>query len=190
PYYLDALARYRVAYLEGYTSSLYALAQEALHLGRRDLQVAVAIPNAEPVEDYQRQAIAAAFGCSVRETYGMAESVAAHSECPSDSRRFGRLVPVFKADLPVHEAQIVQDTLRRVRIRYVPTANFTPEAARTLVERLQARMGNVAVVLEPVAEIPRTAAGKFRAVVCNVPPEERATLNTLAYAHADLPPRT
>jgi len=272
PYYLDALARYRVAYLEGYTSSLYALAQEALHLGRRDLRVVVAIPNAEPVEDYQRQVIAAAFGCPVRETYGMAESVAAASECPagrlhlwpevghvevvadgenvpagasgelvctgllnadmpliryrigdrgalaasptpcqcgrtlpslaavegrvddvlftSDGRRIGRLDPVFKADLPVREAQIVQDTLRRVRIRYVPTANFTPEAARTLVERLQARMGNVAVVLEPVAEIPRTAAGKFRAVVCNVPPEERATLNTLAYAHADLPPRT
>jgi len=32
PYYLDALAHYRVAYLEGYTSSLYALAQEALRL--------------------------------------------------------------------------------------------------------------------------------------------------------------
>src|SRR5213076_286043 len=79
----------------------------------------------------------------------------------SDGRRIGRLNPVFKADLPVSEAQIVQDTLRRVRIRYVPTANFTPEAARTLVERLQQRMGNVAVVLEPVAEVPRTATGKF-----------------------------
>ena len=264
PYYLDALAHYRVAYLEGYTSSLYALAQEALRLGRRDLQVVVAIPNAEPVEDYQRQAIAAAFGCPVRETYGMAESVAAASECqggrlhlwpevgsvevvagelvctgllnadmpliryrigdrgaltasppptacscgrtlPSlaavegrvddvlftpDGRRIGRLDPVFKADLPVREAQIVQDTLRRVRIRYVPTENFTPDAARTLVERLQARMGNVAVVLEPVAEVPRTATGKFRAVVCNLPPEERATIDTLTYAHADLPTRT
>ncbi len=274
PYYLDALAHYRVAYLEGYTSSLYALAQEALRLGRRDLQVVVAIPNAEPVEEYQRQAIAAAFGCPVRETYGMAESVAAASECqggrlhlwpevgcvevvvngqnvpagalgelvctgllnadmpliryrigdrgaltaspsptvcscgrtlPSlaavegrvddvlftpDGRRIGRLDPVFKADLPVREAQIVQDTLRRVRIRYVPTENFTPDAAQTLVERLQARMGNVAVVLEPVAEVPRTATGKFRAVVCNLPPEERATIDTVTYAHADLPTRT
>ena len=107
-----------------------------------------------------------------------------------DGRRIGRLDPVFKADLPVREAQIVQDTLRRVRIRYVPTENFTPDAARTLVERLQARMGNVAVVLEPVAEVPRTATGKFRAVVCNLPPEERATIDTLTYAHADLPTRT
>ena len=84
----------------------------------------------------------------------------------------------------------MQDTLQRVRIRYVPTENFTPDAARTLVERLQARMGNVAVVLEPVAEVPRTATGKFRAVVCNLPPEERATIDTLTYAHADLPTRT
>ncbi len=272
PYYLDALARYRVAYLEGYTSSLYALAQEALRLGRRDLKVVVAIPNAEPVEDYQRRTIAAAFQCPVRETYGMAEGVAAASECQegrlhlwpevgcvevvadgqnvpagasgelvctgllnadmpliryrigdrgaltssatpctcgrtlpslaavegrvddvlftSDGRSIGRLDPVFKADLPVREAQIVQDTLRRVRIRYVPAANFTPDAARTLVERLQARMGNVAVVLEPVAEVPRTATGKFRAVVCNLSPEERATLDTQPYAHADLPTRT
>ena len=247
PAYLDALGRYRVTYLEGYTSSLYALAQEALQLGRRDLSVAVAIPNAEPVEDYQRRAIAAAFQCAVRETYGMAEGVAAASECPAgrlhlwpevglletaedgelvatgllnadmpliryrigdrgallasptpcscgrtlpalaalegrvddvlftpDGRRIGRLDPVFKADLPVREAQIVQDALERVRIRYVPAPGFTPAAARTLVERLQARMGPVAVVLEPVTEVPRTAAGKFRAVVCNLSPAERA----------------
>ena len=35
-------------------------------------------------------------------------------------------------------------------------------------------MGPVAVVLEPVTEVPRTAAGKFRAVVCNLSPAERA----------------
>ena len=41
----------------------------------------VAITNAEPVFDYQRWAIAEAFQCPVRETYGMAEIVAAASEC-------------------------------------------------------------------------------------------------------------
>src|SRR5205823_6877901 len=43
PHYLDALTRYGVAYLFGYTSSLSALAQEALQLHRRDLQMKVVI---------------------------------------------------------------------------------------------------------------------------------------------------
>ena len=41
----------------------------------------VAITSAEPVYDYQRATIAQAFNCPVRETYGMAEIVAAASEC-------------------------------------------------------------------------------------------------------------
>jgi phenylacetate-CoA ligase len=247
PDYLDALKRHRVRYLWGYTSSLYALAEEMLRLGRRDLKMVVAITNAEPVFDYQRQAIGEAFQCPVRETYGMAEFVAAASECengrlhlwpeagwvevvkesecvpdgvagdlvctgllnadmpliryrvgdrgafpetetacpcgrslPSlaavhgrsddvlqtiDGRRIGRLDPVFKANLPVREAQIIQEALDRIRVRYVPAPEFTPEAGRSIVERLQNRLGPVEVVLEPVAEVPREANGKFRAVV-------------------------
>src|SRR5206468_239017 len=38
----------------------------------------------------------------------------------SDGRRVGRLDPVFKMRLPLHEAQIIQETLNRVRVRYVP----------------------------------------------------------------------
>lgn len=237
PHYLDALARYGVTYLEGYPSSLYALAQEALRLGRSDVRLTVAVPSAEPVFDYQRRAITNAFGCPVRETYGMAEGVAAASECEhdrmhlwpevgmveatdagelactgllnadmplvryrvgdrgtlgpdrpcgcgrslpvlasvegraddvlvtADGRPIGRLDPVFKADLPVREAQIVQEAPDRVRIRYVPAPGFTAAAARSLITRLQARMGPVEVVLEELAEVPRTANGKFRAVV-------------------------
>src|SRR5262249_38307570 len=80
PHYLDALENYKIKYVEGYTSSLFALAVEALRLGRR-LEISVAITNAEPVFDYQRDAIAKAFNGAVRETYGMAEAVAAGSEC-------------------------------------------------------------------------------------------------------------
>ncbi|MBX3329348.1 MAG: phenylacetate--CoA ligase family protein [Nitrospira sp.] len=79
--YLDALSRYRVTYLYGYSSSLYALAQAALEVGRKDLKMTVALTSAEPIYDYQRVAIAEAFGCPVRETYGMAEVVAMASEC-------------------------------------------------------------------------------------------------------------
>jgi len=81
PYYLNALARYRIKYILGYTSSLYELAQIVIESGRRDLKMEVVLCNAEPVFDYQREAIEAAFQCPVRETYGMAEAVAAASEC-------------------------------------------------------------------------------------------------------------
>jgi phenylacetate-CoA ligase len=81
PYYLDALARYRVRYLAGYSSSLLALAQEALRRGRRDLRMLAVFTNAEPLREDQRAVISEAFGCPVRETYGMTESVAHASEC-------------------------------------------------------------------------------------------------------------
>jgi phenylacetate-CoA ligase len=85
PNYLDALVRYRIKYLWGYSSSLHALAQEALRLGRRDIRMAVVLTNAEPVFDYQRQDIEEAFGCPLRETYGMSEAVLAAAECDHGS---------------------------------------------------------------------------------------------------------
>jgi phenylacetate-CoA ligase len=83
PHYLDALVRYRVVFLAGYPSALQALAQEAVRLGRNDLQMLAAHTNAEPVLAEQRAIIAEAFHCPTRESYGMAESVAGASECPA-----------------------------------------------------------------------------------------------------------
>ncbi|HSE20429.1 MAG TPA: hypothetical protein VLB68_02195 [Pyrinomonadaceae bacterium] len=247
--YLDALIRYRVRYLWGYTSALYELAQAALEFGG-SFNIRVAVTNAEPVFDYQRAAIEEAFGCPVRETYGLAEIVAAASECElgkkhlwpevgwvetlngahpgnhddrnelictgllnsdmpliryrtgdsgvlateekcscgrtlpvvqaiegrvddslytADGRRIGRLDPVFKAGLPVREAQIVQETLGQLRIRFVAAPDYTTEAGRSMIERLQARVGKLEIVLEQVEKVPRTSNGKFRAVVCKLP---------------------
>jgi phenylacetate-CoA ligase len=254
PYYFDAMKRHRIKYIFGYTSSLYALALEALQSGRRDLQMTVAITNAEPVFGYQRAVIAEAFQCPVRETYGMAEIVCGASECaagslhlwpetgwvdvcddaasrnispselictsllnadmpliryrvgdratlPSeaapcpcgrtlptirsvegrtddvlytaDGRRVGRLDPVFKSNLPIREAQIVQESLTTMRVRYVPTPAYTSAAGHSIVQRLQDRLGAVEVLLEPVRDLPREKNGKFRAVICNLTPEQR-----------------
>lgn len=260
PYYLDTLRRCRIRYLWGYTSSLYALAQEVLRRERRELEVAVVLTNAEPLLDYQREVIGEAFQCPVRETYGMAEIVAAASECrhgnlhlwpevglvevldrdepvspgtagdlvctgllnddmplirycvgdrggmpssgtacgcgrtlpviasvegrvddtlyTSDGRRVGRLDPIFKARLPVREAQIIQEALDRIRIRYAPAPDFTPHAAQSMIARLQSRMGPVQVVLEEVPQIPREANGKFRAVICKLSAEDRQRVLT------------
>jgi phenylacetate-CoA ligase len=83
PAYLEALTRYRIEYLFGYTSSLYSLGQHILSAGVKAVQMRVVITNAEPLYDYQREIISEAFKCPVRETYGMAEIVATASECTS-----------------------------------------------------------------------------------------------------------
>jgi phenylacetate-CoA ligase len=90
-----------------------------------------------------------------------------------DGRSIGRLDPVFKARLPIREAQIVQEALDVIRVRYVPTADYTPVAGRSITERLQARMGNVRVILEEVDKVPRGTNGKFQAVICNLSVKSR-----------------
>lgn len=253
-YYLEAIARYRPTYLMGYPSSLSALAQIVLESGRQDLRMTVAVTNAEPVHEYQRTAIAQAFNCPVRETYGMAEIVVAASECAAarlhlwpevgwvevrenneslpdgasgdlvctgllnvdmpliryevgdrgriivgagncncgsalpeisriegrtndvliapDGRRVYWLNPVFYG-LPVREAQIIQEEVDRLRVRYVPAPNLTRETERSIIDRLQARMGGVEVIMEPIDAIPRGPNGKFRAVICKLSKENR-----------------
>src|SRR5262249_2402100 len=94
----------------------------------------------------------------------------------ADGRQIGRLDPVFKDKLPVREAQIVQEALTRVRIRYVPAINFTSDTALFMIQRLQERMGAVEVLLEKMAEIPRGRNGKFRSAICRIPDEEKKWL--------------
>ena len=250
PHFVCALERYRIRYLFGYTSSLHALAQGAAAHELDKLGLAVAITNAEPVLNHQREAIGRAFRCPVRETYGMAEIVAAAGECeagrlhlwpevgwlevmdgadhvppgkpgelictgllnedmpliryrmgdrgalPADDevcgcgrtlpalayiegrvddvlytpegRPVGRLDPVFKARLAIREAQVIQEHLDVIRVRYVPADGFSETDARSIISGLRARMGTVQVILEEVGAIPRAGAGKFRPVVCNV----------------------
>ena len=253
PAYARALESYSVEYVLGYTSSLHAVALAALQGGIRLPPLKVALTNAEPISESQRDAIAAAFGCPVRETYGMSEIVAAASECehgtmhlwpeagilevldetddtPSaagkagrfvctgllnagmpliryevgdhgavgglregpcacgrrlptlaalegrsddlvrtpDGRRIGRLDPVFKADIPIREAQIVQDSLTVLRVRFVPDGRFTSAHGAEIESRLRQRVGDMDIVLEPVEGIPRGANGKFRAVISHV----------------------
>ena len=85
-----------------------------------------------------------------------------------DGRRIGRLDTVFKADLPIREAQIIQETLNRVVVRFVPAPGCASVHLDRLVERLRARLGDMEILLEPVENIPRSANGKFRAVVSRI----------------------
>ena len=60
-----------------------------------------------------------------------------------------------------------------VRVRVTPAPGFTAATERTIVSRLQDRMGDVRVIVDRVLEVPRTANGKLRSVVCQLPASER-----------------
>lgn len=83
-HYLRAITDHAVAYLLGYSSSLYWLAMGALEYGV-ELPIKVVLTDAEPLLPWQRQVLSNAFQCPVRETYGLAEMVSGASECEYNS---------------------------------------------------------------------------------------------------------
>jgi phenylacetate-CoA ligase len=84
-----------------------------------------------------------------------------------DGRRVFWLNPVFYG-LPIREAQLVQETLDTLCVNYVPAPGFDQTSARTLTERLRMRLGDIAVELNELDEVPRNLNGKFQAVVCRI----------------------
>jgi len=250
PAYLDALRQYKVVYLFGYVSSLRTLARMVLE---QDLDVPplrVVITNAEPLPQHQRDLIEKAFRCPVRNTYGMAESVAGASECeagnmhlwpeagvtevladkedtrvaagtdgrliftgllnhamplvryevgdrgalsPKQQCSCGRTLPqlerlvgrlsdnivatdgrrIFQVDqtlyaLAIKEAQMIQERLGEVRVKVIPAETYSQNDADLIIKRLQNLAGKLDVKVEVVDEIPRSANGKFRAVISKV----------------------
>jgi phenylacetate-CoA ligase len=86
PHYLDAINKYRVRYILGYPSALNTIARWILENKKeREISLDLIVTNSEPLYQYQRDVIEAAFGCRAVETYGMGEAVAAASECEKGS---------------------------------------------------------------------------------------------------------
>lgn len=86
-HYVRALERFGVRYLLAYPSALNVMARHMMEAGLT-VPLKVTIANAEPVFDYQKRAAERAFGCTLRETYGMAEIAAAAGECESGVLHF------------------------------------------------------------------------------------------------------
>ncbi|HEX2748757.1 MAG TPA: hypothetical protein VHM91_12205 [Verrucomicrobiales bacterium] len=86
----------------------------------------------------------------------------------TDDRRIGRMDTVFKSDLPIVEAQIIQETLSTVRVLVVPGNGYESSHEAGLQKSVKERLGEVEVIVEQVKEIPRTANGKFRAVISKI----------------------
>lgn len=86
----------------------------------------------------------------------------------------GRRVPmlsynVFKYTEDISESRIVQESIDEFVLQIVPDEGYTDEQAAIAVDKLKDRVGDdIHVEVETLESIPRTDAGKFRAVVSNV----------------------
>jgi phenylacetate-CoA ligase len=86
-----------------------------------------------------------------------------------DGRWVGRLDHIFKEQLDVAEAQIVQDDDSAIEVRIVARPSFDVRARERLVKEIRSRLGDVIRIdIKLVAEIPREDNGKFRAVKSKV----------------------
>ncbi|HIF92031.1 MAG TPA: phenylacetate--CoA ligase family protein [Myxococcales bacterium] len=86
-----------------------------------------------------------------------------------DGRWVGRLDHIFKDQLDIGEAQIVQDDVSSIQVRMVVRPSFGGQAEKNLLKEIHSRLGTeIRVELLRVDEIPREANGKFRAVKSSV----------------------
>lgn len=86
-----------------------------------------------------------------------------------DGRRIGRLDPIFKGLQSIRRAQIVQESLRQIRVRIVPGVGFVPAHQESIRHELEKRLGrDLEYAFELVEEIPVGARGKFRAVISQI----------------------
>lgn len=83
-----------------------------------------------------------------------------------DGRQMVRFHGIFVNQPHVREGQIIQEALNRIRVKVVTTDGFNESDINDITDRIRHRLGlDVEVIVEPVSSIPRTKAGKFKAVI-------------------------
>jgi phenylacetate-CoA ligase len=95
-----------------------------------------------------------------------------------DGRSVLRFDTVFKGIETIREAQVVQERADLFRLLIVPSRDYDELThAKALAENMRLHVGSSArVEVTTVSEIPRSASGKFRAVVCRLSEEEKRRL--------------
>jgi phenylacetate-CoA ligase len=95
--------------------------------------------------------------------------------------RIGRMDHVFKDMVNVQEAQIHQALPGRMTIRVVPGHSYGADDERTLLEETAKRVGDeMEIAVEYVQSLPRSATGKLRFVISEVPGASISESSTLA----------
>lgn len=114
----------------------------------------------------------------IREVLGRVEDVV----LGADGRRLVRFHGLFVDQPHVRAGQVVQERLDRIRVNILPADGFGEADAREIARRIRQRLGpDMEILVTPVAELPRTASGKFQPVVsllreAGVPAAERTGL--------------
>lgn len=85
-----------------------------------------------------------------------------------DGRRIGRMDPIFKGQLPIMEAQIIQNNLMDFTIKLIPDKEWDKNKEQILIKNFCDYIGKVNVTIDIVKAIQRTKSGKFKAVVNNI----------------------
>jgi phenylacetate-CoA ligase len=86
-----------------------------------------------------------------------------------DGRVVGRLDHIFKSELDVAEAQILQESPSAIEVLLVPRTTWGPASERSLLREIRTRLGpEIGVAIRLVREIPREPNGKFRVVKSRV----------------------
>jgi phenylacetate-CoA ligase len=86
-----------------------------------------------------------------------------------DGRLVGRMDHVFKEQLEVAEAQIVQQNARSIQVLIVPRAAYSEASQRSVIKEIRSRLGGeIEIRIKLVSTIPREPNGKFRAVKSEV----------------------
>jgi phenylacetate-CoA ligase len=84
---------------------------------------------------------------------------------------------IFVDQKAIRAGQIIQEALDHIRVIIVPAAGFSAADHQVVIQRVRQRLGaNIKVSIDIADQIPRTAAGKFRAVICNLPREVKEAL--------------
>ncbi|HSN25733.1 MAG TPA: hypothetical protein VLT45_05590 [Kofleriaceae bacterium] len=87
-----------------------------------------------------------------------------------DGRRSVRFHGIFTEMPGVREAQVIQEARDRLRILVVPSASYGDDTVREITSRIHARLTtDMHVEVVRVESIPRTAAGKLKAVISRIP---------------------
>jgi len=82
-----------------------------------------------------------------------------------DGRLVGRLDHIFKEQLDVAEAQVLQETRDALDVLVVRRASYDGDSERSLLKEFRSRLGDeIAIRLRYVDAIPREPNGKLRAV--------------------------
>ena len=108
-HYVDELRRFKAEYIEGYASSVYAIAQYIVDNDLAPVAFKACFTTADTLFDYHREAIRKAFGCKTFNQYGCGEMAVFAAECKQGSMHLspetGFVEVVDDADRPVEAGQ-------------------------------------------------------------------------------------